>query len=79
MPSRKTVGFILSLVVAILMTANFVISHGGLENFLAPSEHLGQLHYWFGWLLVLTIFWLGFVVTWTAYSGLLWLVDRYSG
>ena len=77
MPSRKSVPCVLSLIVGIFLTACFVLLNGSLGNLLITGEHVSALHYWYGWLLVGAVFWLTFVLTWAAYSGLLYLVNRY--
>ena len=77
MLSEKRIPFTLSLVVGVLMAGFFISAYGGLKTFFAVSVSVSWLHYWYGVLLIVVVFWLGFVGTWAAYAALLWFANRY--
>ncbi len=77
MPPKKSIRFVLSFVAGMLMAGLFVSAHGGLKVFLSLSEKVSWLHYWYGLILIVAFFWIGFVGTWALYSALLWIVNRH--
>jgi len=77
MSPGKWLPCMLSLLVGTATAACFLLFNGGLNLLLIKSEHTSLLHFLFGWLLVVVIFWLGFIVTWLVYVGLLWLAHAF--
>jgi hypothetical protein len=63
--------------VGMLAAGFFVSAHGGVHIFWTLAQKVSMLHHVFGLLLIVVVFWFGFVGTWVIYSVLLWVAHRY--
>ena len=68
--------FMVSLIVGMFAGGFFISAFGGLNTFWNITERVSLLHYWYGLLLIVAVFWIGFLGTWVAYSILQWGVNR---
>jgi len=69
---------ILSIAGGMVLTALLLMSHAPLRDFFYIHEAVSPLHFCFGLLFLVVLFWVGFFVTWIIYSLIVWSTDTLS-